>query len=87
MKTALLNPAPFRITRVAHLCCLAMLALTVLDTPFVFGSGVNGSRLKTMQKDKRSAEKGNWIYNDLNGALDQARQTKNPVIVVLRCVV
>ena len=44
-------------------------------------------RREKVLKDKPSVEAaGEWIYNDLPGAIAQGKKSGKPLLVVLRCV-
>ncbi|HVW36482.1 MAG TPA: Trx7/PDZ domain-containing (seleno)protein [Pirellulales bacterium] len=49
--------------------------------------GVEDQRTLKVLGDRKSVEEGGfWIYNDLPRALDRARETGKPVLVVIRCI-
>jgi len=41
---------------------------------------------KVLSDRKNIQATGNWIYNDLTNAIDQAARTGRPLLVVFRCV-
>src|SRR5439155_24203526 len=41
---------------------------------------------KVLSDRKNVQATGNWIYNDLTNAIDQAGRTGRPLLVVFRCV-
>lgn len=45
------------------------------------------TRDEKVLRDKNSVESGgNWIYNDFDRALAEARQTNKPLLITLRCI-
>lgn len=49
--------------------------------------GAEDQRTLKVLGDRKSVEEGGfWIYNDLARALDQARETGKPLLVVIRCI-
>ena len=45
------------------------------------------TRDEKVLKDKNHVESGgNWIYNDFDRALAEARQTNKPLLITLRCI-
>ncbi len=60
----------------AALLALAAAALGVQDSP--------KEKLKALLKDNDPA--GEWFYDDIHGALSQARKSNRPLLVVIRCV-
>ena len=46
-----------------------------------------GDRDTKVREDKTQVESaGHWIYNDLDRALQEGRQTGKPLLVTLRCI-
>ncbi len=61
---------------------LSLLSLFVLALPVEAQT-----RDEMVREDKRKVtEDGFWIYNDLDEAFRQARETGKPILVVLRCI-
>ena len=53
-----------------------------------FGSVLQAqTREEKVRRDREKVEaSGYWIYNDLERGFQQARETKRPMLVVLRCI-
>ena len=65
-----------------RVCCLALIALAFFSIELVAQT-----RDEMVREDRRKVtEDGFWIYNDLDLAFQQARQTGKPILVVLRCI-
>lgn len=63
------------------------LVLGVLLCLVVAGPAESQTRDEMVREDKRKVtEDGFWIYNDLDEAFRQAKQTGKPILVVLRCI-
>ena len=55
----------------------------IMSVP-VFADEDNESKVV---KDKQQFDaKGDWIYNDLDQAYEQAKKTGRPIMAVLRCI-
>lgn len=75
----------------------ALIGFTVKALKFVWLLAAIGSltlasraaetRDEKVLKDKNNVESGgNWIYNDFDRALAEARQTNKPLLITLRCI-
>ncbi|QDT99724.1 Trx7/PDZ domain-containing (seleno)protein [Gimesia aquarii] len=57
--------------------------LLMTSTSFSFAQ----TREEKVRQDREKVESsGYWIYNDLQKGFEQARQTKKPMLIVLRCI-
>jgi hypothetical protein len=64
---------------------LAIILLFVAVSPIV--AQEKKTREQKVREDKARVEaEGFWLYNDLPGAFEKARQTGKPILVVLRCL-
>ncbi|RMF43237.1 MAG: PDZ domain-containing protein [Planctomycetota bacterium] len=61
------------------------LLMSSIDSPGVHAQRPSREELVRADRAKVEAE-GFWIYNDLDKAYTQARQTGKPIVVVLRCI-
>ena len=59
-----------------------LLSLSLLLSPALFAQDKAGLRETLGDRDLQ----GDWIYDDLSAGFKQARVTKKPLLVVLRCV-
>ena len=66
---------------------LKRLVACLLFASCVTGSAQSQTRDEMVREDRRKVtEDGFWVYNDLDKAFGQAKQTGKPVLVVLRCI-
>jgi len=60
-----------------------LLFALILSSPVALAQ----TREEIVRGDKEKVEKaGFWMYNDIPGALEKAKQTGKPIVVVLRCL-
>ena len=51
------------------------------------GTAWSQSRDELVRNDRKKVEaEGFWMYNDIPGAFEKARETGKPIVVVLRCI-
>lgn len=63
------------------------LFVCVVFVSLVAGDARSQTRDEMVREDKRKVtEDGFWIYNDLDQAFRQAKETGKPILVVLRCI-
>ncbi|QDV62351.1 Trx7/PDZ domain-containing (seleno)protein [Crateriforma conspicua] len=65
---------------------VVMIALALVSLPAVTAVAKEDRETIVRNDRERVLAAGYWIYNDLDAAVQQARQTGRPILVVLRCL-
>ena len=58
---------------------------TTMFLLFVAIESAYAQRRGDLGEDRKLAESHNWIYDDFDAAVSQAKQSGKPILVVIRC--
>ncbi len=66
---------------------LLLTGLLLATVPMLHAQDRQARQKARMQKDRNESDAaGNWIYNDLDKAVAQARKDDKPLLVIFRCI-
>lgn len=65
---------------------LLLAGLLLATVPMVLGQERQARQKARLQTDRDVSDAENWVYNDLDKAVAQARKDDKPLLVLFRCI-